>query len=67
MVESVKVKAEGSVFSIKKSIILSDLNPGFKLLSGSFFVMLGLQIVEGKRGQPHFLLIYPGKRLEKWG
>jgi len=50
MVESVKVKAEGSIFSIKKDTILSDLIPRLKLPHEPFFARLDEQIVDRKRG-----------------
>jgi len=49
MVESAKVKAEGSVFSIKKGTILSDLIPRLKLPHKSLFAKIEEQIVERKR------------------
>jgi hypothetical protein len=67
MVESVKIKAEGSVFSIKKGIILSDLNPGFKLPHESFGATLGEQIVDGKRGQSPFSFDISWKKITKNG
>jgi len=56
MVESAKIKAEDSVFSIKKGIILSDLIPRLKLPHEPPFAKLGEQIVERKR-----------KKMEKMG
>jgi hypothetical protein len=49
MVESVKVKAEWSVFSVKKDTIFSALIPRFKLLPESLFAKIDEQKVERKR------------------
>jgi len=64
MVESVKIWAEDSVFSIKKGIILSDLIPRLKLPHEPPFAKLGEQIEERKRKKmekngacPHFFNI----------
>lgn len=59
MVESVNVKAERSVFSIKKGKILSDLIPHLKLPHKPLFANIEEQLVERKRGRkngarPHF-------------
>ncbi len=51
MVESVKAKAERSIFSIKKGTILSDLIPRLKLPHKPLFAKIAEQIVERKRGQ----------------
>ena len=48
MVESVKAKAERSIFSIKKGIILSDLIPRLKLPYEPLFAKIDEQIVERK-------------------
>ncbi len=48
IVESVKIKAERSIFSIKKSTILSDLISRFKLLHEPLFAKIDEQIVERK-------------------
>ncbi len=48
MVESVKAKAERSIFSIKKVTILFDLIPGLKLPHESLFAKINEQIVERK-------------------
>jgi hypothetical protein len=39
MVESIRVKAEGFVFSVKKRIALSDFIPHLKLFQESLFTM----------------------------
>jgi len=49
MVESVKAKAERSIFSIKKGTILSDLIPRLKLPHEPLFARIDEQIVERKR------------------
>ena len=54
MVESVKAKAERSIFSIKKGTMLSDLIPCLKLPHESLFAKIDEQIVERKRGQSPF-------------
>ncbi len=48
MVESVKAKAERSIFSIKKGTILSDLIPRLKLPYKPLFAKIDEQIVERK-------------------
>ncbi len=48
MVESVKAEVEGSIFSIKKGTILSDLIPRLKLPQEPLFVRIDEQIVERK-------------------
>ncbi len=48
MVESVKAKAERSIFSIKKGTILSDLIPRLKLPHEPLFAKIEEQIVERK-------------------
>jgi hypothetical protein len=58
MVESVNVKAEGSVFSIKKGTILSGLIPHLKLPHEPLFAKIEEQIVETKRGQAPFFYIF---------
>jgi hypothetical protein len=83
MVESVKAKAERSIFSIKKGIILSDLIPCLKLPLEHLFARIDEQIVERKSslspfsfdillknnwGQAPFL--FKNKKVErnrKWG
>jgi hypothetical protein len=67
MVESVKVKAEGSVFSIKKDTILSDLIPRLKLPHEPLFAKIDEQIVERKRGQAPFSFDIPLKKSRKMG
>ncbi len=54
MVESVKAKAERSIFSIKKVIILFDLIPRLKLPHELLFAKIDEQIGERKRGQSPF-------------
>ncbi len=54
MVESVKAKAERSIFPIKKGTILSDLIPRLKLPYEPLFAKIDEQIVERKRGQSPF-------------
>jgi len=49
MVESVKAKAERSIFSIKKGTILSDLIPRLKLPHAPLFAKTDEQKVERKR------------------
>ena len=65
MVESVKVKAEGSIFSIKKGTILSDLIPRLKLSRAPLFAWNDEKIVERKRkkigSRPHFY-----SKIKKW-
>ncbi len=66
MVESVNVKAEGSVFSIKKGKILSGLIPHLKLPYKPLSADIEDQIVERKKepkngdtkngAKPHFFL-----------
>ena len=51
MVESVKAKAERSIFSIKKGTILSDLIPRLKLPHEPLFAKIDEQIVERKSRQ----------------
>jgi hypothetical protein len=62
MVESVNVKAEASVFSIKKGKILSGLIPHFKLLHEPLFGNIEDKIAERKRKKmgpgPIFLSIF---------
>jgi len=62
MVESVKVKAEGSIFSIEKGTIISDLIPRLKLPHAPLFAKIDEQIVERKREKngawPHFFTIF---------
>jgi len=62
MVESVKAKAERSVFSIKKGTILSDLIPRLKLPHEPLFAKIDEQIVERKRkiigAWPQFFFIF---------
>jgi hypothetical protein len=58
MVESVNVKAEGSVFSIKKGAILSGLIPHLKLPHEPLFAKIEEQIEETKRGRPHFFTFF---------
>jgi hypothetical protein len=41
MVESIRVKAEGFVFSVKKGIALSDFIPCLKLSQESLFTKMG--------------------------
>ena len=83
MVESVKAKAERSIFSIKKGTILSDLIPRLKLPREPLFAKIDEQIVERKNslspfffdillknnwGQAPFL--FKNKKVErnrKWG
>jgi len=48
MVESVKAKAERSIFSIEKGIILSGLNPRLKLPHEPLFAKIDDQIAERK-------------------
>ena len=48
MVESVKAKAERSIFSIKKGTILSGLIPRLKLPHEPLFAKIDKQIVERK-------------------
>jgi hypothetical protein len=48
MVESVKAKAERSIFSIKKGTILSDLIPRLKLPHEPLCAKIDEQIVERK-------------------
>jgi hypothetical protein len=48
MVESVKLKAKGSVFSIKKDTALSDLIPRLKLCHELVFIKINEKIVERK-------------------
>jgi len=67
MVESVKVRAEGSIFSIKKGIILSDLIPHLKLIHEPLFAKIDEQIVERKRGQSPFSFDMPFKKSRKMG
>ena len=54
MVESVKAKAERSIFSIKKGTILSDLIPRLKLPDEPLFAKIDEQIVERKSSLPPF-------------
>lgn len=83
MVESVKAKAEKSIFLIKKGTILSDLIPHLKLPYEPLFAKIDEQIVERKSslspfsfnillknnwGQAPFL--FKNKKVErnrKWG
>ncbi len=83
MVESAKAKAERSIFSIKKVIILFDLIPRLKLPHELLFAKIDEQIVERKSslspfsfdillknnwGQAPFL--FKNKKMErnrKWG
>ncbi len=51
MVELVKVKAEGSILSIKQGIILSDLIPRLQLPHEPLLAKIDEKIVERKRGQ----------------
>ncbi len=66
MVESVKVKAEGSIFSIKKDTILSDLIPRLRLPHKPLFAKIDEQIVERKRKEngawPHFFHFFKIRR-----
>jgi len=64
MVESVKAKAERSIFSIKKGTILSDLIPRLMLPHEPLFARIDEQTKNGDR--PHFLNIFFRIR-EKWG
>jgi hypothetical protein len=43
MVESIRVKAEGFVFSAKKGIALSDFIPCLKLSQESLFARMGVR------------------------
>ncbi len=54
MVESVKAKAERSIFSIKKGTILSDLIPRLKLPHEPLFAKIDEQIVERKSSLSSF-------------
>jgi len=54
MVESVKAKAERSIFSIKKDTILSGLIPRLKLPYDPPLAKIDEQIVERKWGQSPF-------------
>jgi len=54
MVESVKAKAERSIFSIKKGTILSDLIPSLKLPHEPLFAKIDEQIVERKSSPSPF-------------
>ncbi len=54
MVESVKAKAETSIFSIKKGTILSDLIPRLKLPHEPLFAKIDEQIVERRSSLPPF-------------
>ncbi len=65
MVESVKAKAERSIFSNKKGTILSDLIPHLKLPHEPLFAKIDEQIVKRKRkiigARPHFY-----SKIKKW-
>jgi hypothetical protein len=63
MVESVKAKAERSIFSIKKGTILSDLIPRLMLSHAPLFAWNDEKIVErnGKWGLAPFFLRYGDK------
>ena len=69
MVESVKAKAERSIFSNKKGTILSDLIPRLKLPHESLFAKIDEQIVERKNSLSPFSFDKNKKveRNRKWG
>lgn len=65
MVESVKAKAERSIFSIKKGTILSDLIPRLKLPPEPLFAKIDEQIE--KMGTGPIILTFFSRIREKWG
>jgi len=68
MVESVKAKAERSIFSIKKSTILSDLISRLKLPHEPLFAKIDEQTVERKSSLSPFsfdILLKNSRKKEK--
>lgn len=65
MVESVKAKAERSIFSIKKGTILSDLIPRLKLPPEPLFAKIDEQIE--KMGTGPIISTFFSRIREKWG
>jgi hypothetical protein len=70
MVESVKAKAERSIFSIKKGTILSDLIPRLKLPHEPLFAKIDEQIMERKSSLFPFsfdILLKKSRKKNNWG
>lgn len=70
MVESVKAKAERSIFSIKKGTILPDLIPRLKLPHEPCFAKIEEQIGERKSSLSPFsfdILLKKSRKKNNWG